>query len=102
MRGVATIARNGRARFNAQDAEGVGITDRATILIDRDAKRIGIRAPRAGESPRIMKRTARSKSPDVWIGGAMLKIGIRASVNSGLHEVAIENGVLIIDFSGAE
>lgn len=101
-RGMATIARNGRGRYSAADLRAVGIHQHATILIDRKRKRIGVRAPKECESARTVKHYDRKLSPDIWIGGALLAIGVKPGDVAGTHEVIIEDGVITIDLSEAD
>lgn len=97
--GCATIARNGQARFNLDDLRSVGIHESATIMIDRQARTIGIRAPRAGEQQRTVNR-ARGESPTVYIGGAMLAMGMKPSEHAGPREVTIKDGVIVMEIHG--
>lgn len=101
-RGVATIARNGRGRYSAADLRDVGIHKFATILIDKKRRRIGVRAPKDVESPRLVKHYGGKASPDIWIGSALLAMGVKPSDVAGTHEVVIEDGVITIDLSESE
>ena len=99
-RGAASLDTKGRVRFSADDLKAVGIDRGVTILIDRKAKLIGIRAPRKCEIPRIVRMNCRSTNYGLWLTGAMSALKIRPEDVAGVHEVEIRDGAIVIDLGG--
>ncbi len=97
--GHVRIAKLGRARFCLEDIRHVGIVTHATVLIDRKARRIGLRAPREGESPMLVRQSAAElKTADIWISGALQAIGVSIARGGKTLPIEVGDGVLSIEF----
>ncbi len=96
-RGTVSIQLPGRARFHLEDLDAVDIAGRATILIDREQKRIAFRKPDPHEEPFAVRQDRGCGI--VWIGGALLELGLTPEQVKGTRECVFEKGgLIVVDF----
>jgi len=99
--GSAAISANGEVRFAGEDLAAIGVEGSAAILVDREARRIGIRPPAAGEYALKVHRRRGGRFGAVVIHGALTAVGVDPMRVSGRHATTIVDGVLALDLSGA-
>ena len=95
-RGMFTLSARGMARCNAKDLAEVGISDRATLLIDRERRSLALRAPIDGEQGQTV--SAEDKSKTIWLKGAMCAIGLNPADFHGWRECYVKEDRLEIQW----
>jgi hypothetical protein len=95
-RGSLSLTSRGMARFNAADLKAVGVNQAVTILIDRKARSIAVRAPLEGEQGQAVGTENRAMM--VWMAGAMRLIGLTPGELHGWHSCAIVEDRVEIQF----
>ena len=97
-RGRLSLSARGMARLSAADLAAVGVTDSATLLIDREARSLAIRAPIEGEAGQLVGNEENGPSRTVWLRGAMLAVGLKPADFHGWHECCVNEDRLEIRF----
>lgn len=97
-RGMMTVCLPGRARFHLEDLADQDIAGRVTVLVDREKKRLGFRRPESHEEPFAVRQDKGCGL--IWIGGALLELGLTVEQAKGTRECVFEKGSLIVvDFN---
>ena len=97
-RGRLSLSARGMARLSAADLAAVGVADSATLLIDREARSLAIRAPIEGEAGQLVGNEENGPSRTVWLRGAMLAVGLKSAPLHGWHTVRVNEDRLEIQF----
>lgn len=99
--GRVSLDVNGTLRFTAADAAAAAIDNEAMVLIDRATKRIAIRGPRSDEKGKAVKWDEAETTGQIYLGGALGKIGLAKDAVKGRHDVEIKDGMLVLNLMPA-
>jgi hypothetical protein len=97
-RGTASIDKSGWMRVNVADLRSAGIKSHATIVLDREGRRIGLRSSRPGEFAVTAHGADRkgTKSLGFKAGRALRSIGVEPQSVAGWYDVTNIDGALIV------
>ena len=106
--GEVAIDKVGNVTLRKADLDSVGISDQAVVMVDKDTKRVAIRAPQGNKdvktlSVHTVKRKGGSATDrrKVYLSGAMRRLGLEGSHLKGRRELMIKgdvsDGLLIIN-----
>ena len=93
--GTCSLGRNSTLMCHASDLDAVGITHYATVLIDRDNKRVGLREPRDGEQSQSVACSVVSRRKGgtdtgrrrVLVTRALKELGLNPADVAGRYEL---------------
>ena len=88
-RGKLSLSARGMARLCKADLAAVGIADRVTILVDRDARSIALREPLEIEQGQTIGVEGKQGGHTVWLAGAMKSMGLKPADFHGWHDLKI-------------
>lgn len=98
-----SLDRYGLARFHTADLQAIGIDGQATIMIDVDTRRIGLRRPRDGEAEQTaIVRPVRDGGKlvesrrTINLRPAIEQIGIEPAEITGRYELTAKDDLLIL------
>jgi hypothetical protein len=95
--GQMALTPSGLGRFHAEDLSAAGLDELVTI--DDAVQLMRLRIPRQGETPRKFNRPTKGGPATIAMGGALLAMGLAPKDVSGRHDVAIDDGQLIVTFA---
>ena len=100
--GEASIDTIGNVRLTQRDLDAVGISERATILLDRGTGRLALRTPRNDKNftePALRVSWNKSKSgATIGLRGPLKELG-KLPESAARSNVQVKDDLLILDFS---